>query len=126
MSKSSMNLQDSFLNQVRRDNAEVNILLTSGKSLRGTVKGFDNFTVVLNSRGSQHLIYKHAIAQVTSQRAAQGRRGEADATQGESEHTPEAPAENNRNDESSRGSKKDSFNAIDLSNVRLQQVSSPE
>lgn len=74
MSKAAMNLQDSFLNQVRRENSEVNILLVNGKSLRGSVKGFDNFTVILNTRSGQHLIYKHAIAQLVSQRSMNMRR----------------------------------------------------
>jgi len=68
MSKGAMNLQDSFLNQVRRENAEVKVLLVNGTALRGIVKGFDNFTVILNNRNGQHLIYKHAIAQLVSQR----------------------------------------------------------
>lgn len=73
MSKSAMNLQDSFLNQVRRENAEVRVLLVNGTMLRGNVKGFDNFTLVLNSRNGQHLIYKHAIAQLLSQRSSGSR-----------------------------------------------------
>jgi len=68
MSKTAMNLQDSFLNQVRRENSEVRVLLVNGTLLRGIVKGFDNFTLVLNNRNGQHLIYKHAVAQIVSQR----------------------------------------------------------
>jgi host factor-I protein len=72
--KQGMNLQDSFLNQVRRENAEVRILLANGKMLKGHVKGFDNFTVIVHSRGGeQSLIYKHAIAQIISHRAGQHR-----------------------------------------------------
>jgi len=66
MAKASVNLQDSFLNQVRKDNSEVTIVLTSGHEMTGHVRGFDNFTVVLNVRGQSHLIYKHAIAQIIS------------------------------------------------------------
>lgn len=68
MSKAAMNLQDSFLNQVRRENSEVRVLLVNGTLLRGTVKGFDNFTLILNNRNGQHLIYKHAVAQIVTQR----------------------------------------------------------
>ena len=69
--KSGINLQDSFLNQVRRENSEVQILLVNGTVLTGVVKGFDNFTVILGSRkGQQHLIYKHAIAQLVAERSA--------------------------------------------------------
>lgn len=68
MSKAAMNLQDSFLNQVRRENSEVRVLLVNGTLLRGTVKGFDNFTLILNNRNGQHLIYKHAVAQIVTHR----------------------------------------------------------
>src|SRR5690606_33472350 len=68
MSKAAMNLQDSFLNQVRRENSEVRVLLVNGTLLRGAVKGFDNFTLILNNRNGQHLVYKHAIAQIVTHR----------------------------------------------------------
>jgi host factor-I protein len=92
MSKAAMNLQDSFLNQVRRENSEVNILLVNGKSLRGSVKGFDNFTVILNSRNGQHLIYKHAIAQLVSQRSMNMRREDGSTIGEESADGPEPTA----------------------------------
>lgn len=69
MSKGNVNLQDSFLNQVRRDNAEVKLALIDGTVLRGNVRGFDNFTIALNVGGMQHLVYKHAIAQLVARRA---------------------------------------------------------
>ena len=55
MSKVTMNLQDSFLNQVRKEGTEVRMVLLDGTTLNGVVKGFDNFTVILSSRGEQHL-----------------------------------------------------------------------
>ena len=123
MSKSAMNLQDSFLNQVRRENTEVNILLVNGKSLRGVVKGFDNFTVILNSRGGQHLIYKHAIAQLVSQRSMGGRReGEEAGSTGESESGSSEHTE--RSEQSQRAQKKNNFNAIDISQIKLSEVQS--
>ena len=64
MSKISMNLQDSFLNAARRQNALVTIILTDGTQLKGKVNGFDNFTVILDIGKVQHLVYKHAIATV--------------------------------------------------------------
>ncbi len=57
------NLQDVFLNQLRKDNVPVVIYLTNGVKLRGVVKGFDNFVVVLKE-ANQQLIYKHAIASI--------------------------------------------------------------
>lgn len=60
----SMNLQDVFLNQVRKDRIPVTIFLTNGYQFKGVVKGFDNFTVILESDGKQDLVYKHAISTV--------------------------------------------------------------
>ena len=62
MSKTQINLQDTFLNQLRRDEIEVTVNLTTGSVIKGLVKGFDSFTVILEGNGQQMLIYKHAIA----------------------------------------------------------------
>ncbi len=62
MSKPQINLQDNFLNQVRKENISVTVYLVNGFQLKGVVKGFDNFTVVLEADGKQQLIYKHAIS----------------------------------------------------------------
>jgi len=61
----SIVLQDVFLNQVRKERIPVTIYLTNGFQLRGLVKGFDSFTVVLDSDGKQMLVYKHAISTVS-------------------------------------------------------------
>lgn len=66
--KASLNLQDSFLNQVRREGIQTTVFLVNGFQLKGIVKGFDNFTVVIESEGKQMLIYKHAISTVTPMR----------------------------------------------------------
>jgi host factor-I protein len=60
-----INLQDSFLNQVRKENVPVIIYLVNGFQLRGAVKGFDNFTVIMENDGKQQLVYKHAISTIT-------------------------------------------------------------
>ncbi len=65
MTTKVINLQDSFLNQVRKDNMPVVIYLVNGFQLRGSVKGFDNFTVILENDGKQQLVYKHAISTIT-------------------------------------------------------------
>jgi len=65
VNKSNINLQDVFLNQVRKEHIGVVIYLTNGFQLKGIVKGFDNFTVILESDGKQQLIYKHAISTVS-------------------------------------------------------------
>lgn len=65
MTSKVINLQDSFLNQVRKDNVPVIIYLVNGFQLRGAVKGFDNFTVIMENEGKQQLVYKHAISTIT-------------------------------------------------------------
>jgi len=60
----SINLQDVVLNQARKEKIQVIIYLTNGFQFRGIVKGFDNFTVFLESEGRQNLVYKHAISTI--------------------------------------------------------------
>ena len=64
----TQNLQDQFLNQLRREKAVVTMFLMNGFQLHGVVRGFDGFTVVLDSDGRQQLIYKHAISTVVTPR----------------------------------------------------------
>ena len=64
----TINLQDAFLNQARRDRLNVTMFLMNGFQLHGVVKGFDGFTVVLDSEGRQQLIYKHAISTIVPPR----------------------------------------------------------
>jgi len=64
MSKQQINLQDAFLNQVRKENVPVTIFLVNGFQLKGNVKGFDNFTVILEVEGKQQMVYKHAISTI--------------------------------------------------------------
>ena len=65
----TQNLQDAFLNQARRDRLTVTMFLMNGFQLHGIVKGFDGFTVILDSEGKQQLIYKHAISTIVSPKA---------------------------------------------------------
>jgi host factor-I protein len=64
MTKPQINLQDAFLNQVRKENIPVTIFLVNGFQLKGMVRGFDNFTVILESDGKQLMVYKHAISTI--------------------------------------------------------------
>jgi host factor-I protein len=59
-----MNLQDVFLNQSRKEKIPLTIYLTNGFQFKGLVKGFDNFTVILDCDGKQNLVYKHAISTI--------------------------------------------------------------
>ena len=63
----SKGLQDNYLNQLRKDRTPIVIYLTNGVRLKGTVKGFDNF-VVLVKDVTQQLIYKHAISTIVPER----------------------------------------------------------
>lgn len=63
--KNTINLQDVFLNQVRKENIPITIYLVNGFQLKGLVKGFDNYTIVLDSDGKQQLIYKHAVSTIS-------------------------------------------------------------
>lgn len=64
MNKSPLNLQDLFLNQLRKENIPATIYLVNGFQLKGYVKGFDNFTVILDFDGKQQMVYKHAISTI--------------------------------------------------------------
>lgn len=58
----SVNIQEQYLNQLRKDHMSVTVFLINGFQLRGVVKAFDNFTVLLETDGKQQLIFKHAIS----------------------------------------------------------------
>lgn len=64
MNKPTINLQDGFLNQVRKESIPVTIYLVNGFQMRGLVRGFDNFTVILDNEGKQELVYKHAVSTI--------------------------------------------------------------
>lgn len=69
MTKQQLNLQDIFLNQVRKDNISVTIYLIGGVQLRGVVRGFDAFTILLDSVGRPtQLVYKHAVTSIVPSR----------------------------------------------------------
>lgn len=79
MNKGQVNLQDLFLNQVRKENIPVTIYLIGGVQLKGLVRGFDAFTVLLDSAGKPtQLVYKHAIASVVPSRQVSTAVQEAD------------------------------------------------
>jgi len=63
MGKSQVNLQDIFLNQMRKEKIPVTMYLVNGARLTGTIKGFDNF-VILMKQDNQQLVYKHAISTI--------------------------------------------------------------
>jgi len=62
--KTAINLQDTYLNQIRKDNVLTTVYLVNGFQLKGHVKAFDSYTVLLDVDGKQMLIYKHAISTI--------------------------------------------------------------
>jgi len=64
MSDKKQNLQDVFLNQVRKEKIPVTVFLVNGVKLQGIVTWFDNFCVLLRRDGQVQLVYKHAISTV--------------------------------------------------------------
>jgi host factor-I protein len=69
MNKAQVNLQDTFLNQVRKENIAVTIYLINSVQLRGHVRGFDTFTILLESPGRPtQLVYKSAVTSIVPMR----------------------------------------------------------
>ena len=70
--RTAQNIQDSFLNNARRDKSAITIYLLSGVKLTGRIKSFDKYSVVLDTNNNQEqLIFKHAISTVVTSKAAQ-------------------------------------------------------
>ena len=61
---SSPNYQDIFLSTLRRDAIPLTIYLTSGFQIRGTIRAFDSYVIVVESDGKQQMIYKHAVSTI--------------------------------------------------------------
>ncbi|MBC8408341.1 RNA chaperone Hfq [bacterium] len=64
MSADKQNLQDTFLNHVRKTKTPVTVFLINGVKLQGVITWFDNFCVLLRREGQSQLIYKHAISTI--------------------------------------------------------------
>ena len=64
----TQNIQDTLLNQIRREKQTVTFFLMNGFQLKGIVKSFDNFVVILETDGRQQMIYKHAISTIQPSR----------------------------------------------------------
>ncbi len=76
----AINLQDMFLNQVRKEGIGVTIYLMGGVQLRGQVRGFDAFTVLLDTPGKPtQLVYKHAVTSVVPAKQIGGKEDEGAA-----------------------------------------------
>jgi len=64
----TQNFQDAFLSAIRRDKLSVVVFLMNGFQMKGVVRGFDSFVVILDSEGKQQMIYKHAISTIVPAR----------------------------------------------------------
>lgn len=62
------NLQDAMLNELRKEHMPITVHLVNGVPLKGTIKGFDNFVLLLDCEGKQMMVYKHAVSSVTPAR----------------------------------------------------------
>ena len=63
------NIQDVFLNYVRREKLTISIRMMDGSELEGRIKNFDRFALILDQGGTDHLIFKHAIAAIKTPKA---------------------------------------------------------
>jgi host factor-I protein len=70
MDKPAQNIQDSFLNNARKEKGLVTIYLLSGVKLSGRIKSFDKYSLVLETNNQEQLIFKHAISTVVTTRSA--------------------------------------------------------
>lgn len=64
MANDNRNLQDAFLNHVRKQKISVTVFLINGVKLQGVITWFDNFCILLRRDGQSQLVYKHAISTI--------------------------------------------------------------
>ncbi len=98
-SKPAQNIQDTFLNTVRKDKSPITIYLVSGVKLTGRIRSFDKYSVLLENNAQEQLIFKHAISTVVSGRPPMHGEGRPAA-----EARPAAPISNAENVSTSGGS----------------------
>jgi host factor-I protein len=93
MEKPAQNIQDSFLNNARKDKIVITIYLMSGVKLSGRIKSFDKYSLVLETNNQEQLIFKHAISTVVTQKPSHSYAGgsQAAAQSSSGGTAPEAP-----------------------------------
>ncbi|HTP36062.1 MAG TPA: RNA chaperone Hfq [Candidatus Acidoferrales bacterium] len=79
MDKPAQNIQDSFLNNARKDKVVLTIYLMSGVKLSGRIKSFDKYSLVLETNNQEQLIFKHAISTVVTQKTSHSYSGNSQA-----------------------------------------------
>ena len=60
-----VNIQDNFLNAARKENVPITLHLVNGFQIKGNIRSFDQFTIIIDSMGKQQMIYKHAVSTIT-------------------------------------------------------------
>jgi host factor-I protein len=88
MDKPAQNIQDSFLNNARKDKTAITLYLLSGVKLSGRIKSFDKYSLILETNNQEQLIFKHAISTVVTMKAGHGY-----AAPGQAAHSSAAAAQ---------------------------------
>ena len=70
---STINIQDPFFYQLRKEARTIHVYLVSGKRLTGILRRFDRYAIVIEHHGQEQLVYKHAIASITQANEFPGR-----------------------------------------------------
>jgi host factor-I protein len=68
----AQNIQDAFLNTVRREKTTVMVYLVNGAKLSGRIRSFDKFSILLEAGSQEQLIFKHAISTISQSRRGSG------------------------------------------------------
>ncbi|HXS98456.1 MAG TPA: RNA chaperone Hfq [Candidatus Limnocylindrales bacterium] len=89
--KPAQNIQDSFLNNARKDKVLLTIYLMSGVKLSGRIKSFDKYSLVLETNNQEQLIFKHAISTVVTQKTAHSYSGSSSHAAAQSNSGPITP-----------------------------------
>src|SRR5215472_13937558 len=91
MEKQAQNIQDSFLNNARKDKIVLTIYLMSGVKLSGRIKSFDKYSLVLETNNQEQLIFKHAISTVVTQKTSHSYGAGSSVSAGSGSSVPAAP-----------------------------------
>ena len=94
MDKPAQNIQDSFLNNARKDKTAITLYLLSGVKLSGRIKSFDKYSLILETNNQEQLIFKHAISTVVTMKTGHAYAAGSSQTahsSAASQHTGEAP-----------------------------------
>jgi len=95
MDKLAQNIQESFLNNARKDKTFLTIYLMSGVKLSGRIKSFDKYSLVLETNNQEQLIFKHAISTVVVSKPVHGGAWHGATAPGTPLHTPDETIETN-------------------------------